>query len=502
MGIRVYRSTRRDHALRSLIASGLLVWMFLSPLSGSRRALAAEMFTVDNPVDSAALGPLSDGICASIAGGCTLRAAIMKANHSPASGVTIQFPAGIYHLSISPTGTDDETSGDLNITQDTTLVGAGAGSTIIDGGGLDRVVHIAAGTTVTLQGLTIQNGAITGQSGLGAGLQNDGTLTLMDAVVADNGGMDATESGNAIYSQGALTLTRVVVHDNIGLADGSVYLSNSTATIIASSLYGNSTPGSGGGILCDGCALTLVDTGIDNNKAVSLSGTGSGGGVYVTNAGSALINRSALTNNSADFGGGLNNNGSTVAVLNSTISGNDATGDGGGICDCTANSGTHLYNVTIANNQADSDLNGVGAGGGLASYGSGVATDFVNSIVAINFETAASTPVAGDCFGTVTSNGYSIVNAYNSSTCTINGTFMLANPILGPLQGNRGLTLTQALLAGSPAIDAGNPAGCLDNTGSFLTVDQRDMTRPVGPQCDAGAFEYVPASEFLPFVSN
>jgi hypothetical protein len=49
-----------------------------------------------------------------------------------------------------------------------------------------------------------------------------------------------------------------------------------------------------------------------------------------------------------------------------------------------------------------------------------------------------------------------------------------------------------ALLPGSPAIDAGNPAGCTDGSGHLLTTDQRGMPRPdredaVG--CDVGAYE-------------
>jgi hypothetical protein len=48
-----------------------------------------------------------------------------------------------------------------------------------------------------------------------------------------------------------------------------------------------------------------------------------------------------------------------------------------------------------------------------------------------------------------------------------------------------------ALLAGSPAIDAGDPAGCTDNFGKVLSADQRGTARPQGPRCDIGAYEYV-----------
>jgi hypothetical protein len=53
-------------------------------------------------------------------------------------------------------------------------------------------------------------------------------------------------------------------------------------------------------------------------------------------------------------------------------------------------------------------------------------------------------------------------------------------PLLGPLANNGGPTDTHALLAGSPAIDAG---------GICAPTDQRGVTRPQGPACDIGAFE-------------
>jgi hypothetical protein len=67
--------------------------------------------------------------------------------------------------------------------------------------------------------------------------------------------------------------------------------------------------------------------------------------------------------------------------------------------------------------------------------------------------------------------------------CELDGAGDLhADPLLGPLQLNApGTTMTHAIGAGSPALDR-YTAGCPG-------VDQRGVSRPQGPACDAGAFE-------------
>jgi hypothetical protein len=64
------------------------------------------------------------------------------------------------------------------------------------------------------------------------------------------------------------------------------------------------------------------------------------------------------------------------------------------------------------------------------------------------------------------------------------------NPLLGPLTGNGGATQTHALFQGSPAIDAGSPQ--VPGGGGFgacAATDQRNVGRPIGAQCDMGAYE-------------
>ena len=92
-------------------------------------------FTVNSTADSADV-TAGNGLCADASGDCTLRAAIQEAN-ALAGNDTINLGTATYTLSL--TGTDDTAAlGDLDITQDVTISGAGTTSTVIDGVRLTR----------------------------------------------------------------------------------------------------------------------------------------------------------------------------------------------------------------------------------------------------------------------------------------------------------------------------------------------------------------------------
>ena len=69
--------------------------------------------------------------------------------------------------------------------------------------------------------------------------------------------------------------------------------------------------------------------------------------------------------------------------------------------------------------------------------------------------------------------------------------------MLGALANNGGPTYTHLPQVGSPAIDAGNPAGCMDSWNFWLALDQRGYVRPTDGNanavaiCDIGATEYL-----------
>jgi len=151
-------------------------------------------------------------------------------------------------------------------------------------------------------------------------------------------------------------------------------------------------------------------------------------------------------------------------VTNSTFSGNSADTYGGGI----ANSGTvKVTNSTFSGNSA-------GNGGGIANL--------LYSVAVTNTILANSTS-GGNCAG-VTDGGH---NLDSDGTC---GVGPATDPLLAPgLAHNGGPTQTIALLAGSPAIDTGDPEVC--GNPPVNGVDQRGYARPgTGhTQCSIGAYE-------------
>jgi hypothetical protein len=149
----------------------------------------------------------------------------------------------------------------LDIPKNLTLIGAGAGQTILDGGDAVRVLQIVTNVTVTIEDLTITNGLATGLSPLsrGGGVYNDGgTVTVRDVVVTDN---HADFTGGGIENAtGTMTLVGVAVTNNsAGFLGGGIYDRNGTLTLQAgSSITGNTASADAGGILTEGGPVTLA----------------------------------------------------------------------------------------------------------------------------------------------------------------------------------------------------------------------------------------------------
>ncbi len=199
---------------------------------------------------------------------------------------------------------------------------------------------------------------------------------------------------------------------------------------------------------------------------------------------------STIADNSAGAGGGIDNEG-TMTVTNSTIADNSAF-EGGGI---SIYGTTTITSSTIAYNS----ING-GGGGGLFLWSGNAILD--NTIVALNTGAITGGTTPDDIFEAggpaSSSSAYNLIGTGGSGGLVngVNGNQVgVADPGLDPngLQDNGGPTQTIALLAGSPAIDAGSNSLAVDpTTGQPLAFDQRGpgFPRIANGNVDFGAFEF------------
>jgi large repetitive protein len=143
-------------ARSALVVACVLALTAVGPAPTARAATFTVTSTVD-AVDANSPGPY-DSVCAAAGGGCTLRAAIQEADATPEPDLIV-LPAGVYPLTIEGDLEDDSAQGDLDISTDVTIVGAGAPSTVVDGAwpsNPDRLFHDVG--TLTMSGVTLQGG--------------------------------------------------------------------------------------------------------------------------------------------------------------------------------------------------------------------------------------------------------------------------------------------------------------------------------------------------------
>lgn len=365
--------------------------LVISLCGGFADAWALVTIQVDSNVDEVD-NDVMDGVCHTASGKCTLRAAIMTANRETFP-TQINLPAGTYTLSIAPVVGEDETSGDLNLTAPTPstnveieIDGAGVDATVVDGAGLSRVFSIGAKRGATFRLLTIRGGTASGDEG--GGILNYGILSLDHVNVVGN----SSDVGGGIANYGALALDFVTTANNIASLQGGGIDNEGTLEVINSTVSGNVSQDVAGGIAHGSGQLIVINSTLDSNSA-------SNGGALET-SGLATIENTTFSNNSATDGGAILGLGE-LTMINSTIADNHAANNGGGLYRYETGSGAwNVYNSTIAYNDADSDADHNGSGGGIyVMQESGVVgtLNIYNTLVAGN--TVQDSPQPDDCSG-------------------------------------------------------------------------------------------------------
>jgi len=337
-----------------------------------------------------------------------------------------------------------------------------------DGSGPEfRFFYVAATGDLTLLNITLRYGAVTtGNTDLeksGGAILNLGHLRLDSSRLSSN---DAA-IGGALYNgvTGVLVANDSDFSGNTATATGAGIFNAGSATFDLSEFNYNLATQDGGGIFNSG-ALFISNTTLVRNRS-----QGSGGAINQLN-GSMDIRSSTISENQGDYrGGGLAIFDGTAALTNSTVSANknglqaNALYISGGSIDIT----NSTFSAHLSSFPGESPI-----------VNNGASLSFANSIIA---DTTGSA-----CSGTITDLGN---NWFQDDSCGRPGD---GDPLLGPLSenggpstDNNGPTKTQALLAGSGAIDAGNDAICA--VAPVDKLDQRGYTRPQGTHCDIGAYE-------------
>ena len=309
--------------------------------------------------------------------GCfaTIQAAVDAAH----DGDTIRIAAGTF-------------SGGVKIPMSVSVVGAGAGRTIIRGGGPVLTLgtqNAPAQPIISITGVSVTGGRNT---------------TIPEPIVTDGGGIYIPPSVGANGPSAGATVT---------ISDSTISgnLSQPSQTTDAGHFGIQCPPGlvcagasaRGGGIWSEG-NLTLVNTVVSGNHAVTAAGFASGGGILEEDLGTLTLKHAVVTGNEssatapygiAASGGGVEVHGTgAVVISDSVIGGNRAS-----------LSATYPAGANFA------------TGFDLVASGSGVDIDPHQGAVTItNTRVTGNTASAIDPFGSPSANSYGLFVGYGSQT--------------------------------------------------------------------------------------
>ncbi len=276
-----------------------------------------------------------------------------------------------------------------------------------------------------------------------------GVMASLDSLEV-TGGFIAGQEGAGLVNEGSLAVKNSYFHDNSTTWQGGGLANFGVLSVSYTTIAHNSAQFCGGGIN-NGGWLHLSNSLVDSNLANLCGGGVSGGGTGIT-----IVNTSFFNNRAATDGGGLyKNSAGTMEVYNSSFYSNTSASGAGGAIAVTPDVTLSLKNVAESRS---------GGGGCMTTspYVSGSNNIFEDP-----------------------TNACGLISGFN-------GNILGVNPLMAPPADNGGPTWSVALLNGSPAIDAGSDAVCLDV--QVNSRDQRGIVRPQGAHCDIGSYEYEPAA--------
>ena len=354
---------------------------------------------------------------------------------------------------------------------------AGAAGAEGDGGAIYNIGYLILRNSVLTR-----NGAAGGAGGRAEGFSVSWGLGSVGAAGAQAGPGGASHGG-AIFNSGQLTLLNCQCSDGTvaggpggegdgsgggGFSYGGALYNAGVARIDGSTCSGNTASGGAGGA-----------GGAGNLSGVRGGDGGGGGSAYggaVCNDGTASLVNSTLAGNTCAGGAGADGGPAGPAGEFIPPRGGNG-GDGGNAVGGGISGPCFLTNCTLVANSALAGLGGAGGMGDPTDYSDNYGGDGSNGLATgeggsgatmVNTLLVANSPFPNIASGLIDTNHNLWMNT-NSN-------------VVGPLADNGGPRLTMALLPGSPAIGAADPA-------SARPTDQRGFPRPSGA-ADIGAYEF------------
>jgi hypothetical protein len=196
---------------------------------------------------------------------------------------------------------------------------------------LSRFFVVAAGSSLTLEQMTLQNGCV--YATFGGAIYNSGTLTLSNCTLSGNTSIDRSDYvtslrgvGGAIYNLGTVIIEDSILSNNLSTGanpmGGAIYNASGTVTVSNSTFTNNSAvdtvlgidvdpeypqSGEGGAICNDGGTVTISHSSLTGNYAAFEGGGLCNGGIYNSGGTATVENSSHITGNTASAGGDVDN---------------------------------------------------------------------------------------------------------------------------------------------------------------------------------------------------
>ncbi|MBI1312828.1 hypothetical protein GC176_16180 [bacterium] len=409
-------------------------------------------FIVNSTADTNDETP-GDGFAADTLGNTSLRAAVQEVNVLGTG--TIVVPPGFYQLAITGDDTNDYSGevGDLDLASNATVIGFDSQVTVIDAGGISRVIQILGGL-VDISSVTLQNGNAGTESG--GGVLDSGQTRLINVQILNNSAAD----GGGVASDYNIELYASFVANNTATDNGGG-VAMGDGRIVQSTIAGNVAGNDSGGVGVTGTA-ELIDSFVNGNTAmndaggvgVDLYGTlnavnstiafntavGRAGGVGSQGT-TSLVRTSISSNTAGTIGGGVAAEAGSLSIIASGVTDNFAVSSGGGIAVQDATMGFASPDVEISFSEISNNQ---------AARGAGI--DSADATLTISQSTIAENVATMDAAGL----------RLTSGSATIDNSTIAANTALGLGGGllNTGgtLSLTNATIAGNDAGQAGGIA--------------------------------------------